>query len=145
MAYTKTTWVNDSAPPISAENLNKIEQGIYDNSVILDAIADYIVETGTSGGWAYRKWKSGRMEAEKDVSTGSTWSAVGSAGINYNSTTITPPTGMTVTSGFANPKTISQYLIGAQIQIGASVALEVHRLASTSATFNYHVTLIGTY
>lgn len=30
MAYTKTTWVDNSEPPINAENLNKIEQGIYD-------------------------------------------------------------------------------------------------------------------
>jgi hypothetical protein len=28
MAYTKTTWVNSSAPPINATNLNKIEDGI---------------------------------------------------------------------------------------------------------------------
>ena len=28
-AYTKTTWVNGSAPGISAENLNHIEDGIY--------------------------------------------------------------------------------------------------------------------
>ena len=30
MSYTKTTWVDNSAPAINAENLNKIEQGIYD-------------------------------------------------------------------------------------------------------------------
>ena len=31
MSYTKTTWNNDTAPAINATNLNKIEQGIYDN------------------------------------------------------------------------------------------------------------------
>lgn len=30
MAYTKTTWVNDQQPDIDADNLNKMEQGIYD-------------------------------------------------------------------------------------------------------------------
>lgn len=30
MAYTKTTWVNDQSPDIDADNLNKMEQGIYD-------------------------------------------------------------------------------------------------------------------
>lgn len=30
MAYTKTTWVDGGPPGISASNLNKIEQGIYD-------------------------------------------------------------------------------------------------------------------
>ena len=35
MAYTKTKWVNDSKPAISAENLNKIEQGIADAHAIV--------------------------------------------------------------------------------------------------------------
>ena len=28
MAYTKTVWVNNQAPAINADNLNKIENGI---------------------------------------------------------------------------------------------------------------------
>ena len=35
MAYTKTTWVNDSKPAINAANLNKIEQGIADAHAIV--------------------------------------------------------------------------------------------------------------
>lgn len=31
MAYTKTEWVNGQSPNINADNLNKIEQGIFDN------------------------------------------------------------------------------------------------------------------
>jgi len=145
MAYTKTTWVNGGPPAISADNLNKIENGIYNNSVKIDAITDYIVETGTSNGWAYRKWKSGRIEAVKDITTGSSWTQVGSAGFYYNATTITPPTGMTVKSGFANLLSVSQYITSAQVQVGTSTTLQVHRLASTSAAFNFRVTLIGTY
>ena len=37
MAYTKTNWVNGSAPAINAANLNKIEQGIADCADQLDA------------------------------------------------------------------------------------------------------------
>lgn len=40
MAYTKTNWVNDSVPAINAGNLNKIEQGIYDNSVAIEQTSD---------------------------------------------------------------------------------------------------------
>lgn len=29
MAYTKTNWVNNGTPPLSAANLNNIENGIY--------------------------------------------------------------------------------------------------------------------
>ena len=37
MAYTKTVWVNNQAPAINAENLNKIEDGIYDSVRYADA------------------------------------------------------------------------------------------------------------
>ena len=38
MAYSKTVWVNDNAPALNATNLNKIEQGIYDNANSIDDI-----------------------------------------------------------------------------------------------------------
>ena len=30
MAYTKTTWRNNQSPAINADNLNHIEQGVYE-------------------------------------------------------------------------------------------------------------------
>lgn len=40
MAYNKTTWENapSTNTPINAANLNKIEQGIYNNSIAIDEI-----------------------------------------------------------------------------------------------------------
>lgn len=38
MAYTPTTWVNNSAPPINATNLNNIEDGIVAAHDAIDAI-----------------------------------------------------------------------------------------------------------
>lgn len=43
MAYNKTVWINGTAPPINAENLNKIEQGIEDAHAVVPAVA------GTTG------------------------------------------------------------------------------------------------
>lgn len=40
MAYSKTNWVNGQAPALSAENLNKMEEGIYNNSVSVDYLLD---------------------------------------------------------------------------------------------------------
>ena len=42
MAYTKTNWENSPSTntPISDTNLNKIEQGIYDCSLITDTVGD---------------------------------------------------------------------------------------------------------
>lgn len=78
MAYVKTTWADGQAPALSASNLNKIEQGIFDasatadaakstadaDSLIVNAMADYVIEEGTDSNWKYRKWNSGRLEAE---------------------------------------------------------------------------------
>lgn len=52
MAYSKTTWVNGSPPALSAENLNKMEDSIYDSSegrISLDTTA----AAGTTDGDLY--------------------------------------------------------------------------------------------
>ena len=46
MSYTKTTWVNNITP-IDETNLNKIEQGIYDNSLVVDAVTNTLNPTDT--------------------------------------------------------------------------------------------------
>ena len=38
MSYTKTNWVNGQAPAISADNLNKIENKLYDLDSIVSGI-----------------------------------------------------------------------------------------------------------
>ena len=73
MAYNKTIWENDITP-VSASNMNKIEDQIEQNTEALSI--DYIVEQGTSGVWTYRKWNSGIAEL---------WGTTTSA--NYNMTT----------------------------------------------------------
>lgn len=68
MAYTKTVWVNNQAPAINADNLNKIEQGIFDTDAGVTAansnVAALTTEVGkktvsyaiqvtlTSAGWS---------------------------------------------------------------------------------------------
>lgn len=46
MSYVKTQWVNNTTP-INDTNLNKMEQGIYNNSLITEAIADKLNPTDT--------------------------------------------------------------------------------------------------
>ncbi len=42
-SYVKTSWLNgSSSPPINAANLNKIEQGIYDNRELIIAMQNDI-------------------------------------------------------------------------------------------------------
>ena len=55
MAYKKTTWVDNSAPSINADNLNKIEQGIEDAHGLTDSnLVVGATATGSPGidpGW----------------------------------------------------------------------------------------------
>lgn len=46
MSYTKTQWVNNTTP-INDTNLNKMEQGIYDNSLVTDAVTNTLNPTDT--------------------------------------------------------------------------------------------------
>lgn len=51
MAYTKTVWENNSTPVLNADNLNKIEQGIENNSF----------ESGSNSNGNYIKFNDGTM------------------------------------------------------------------------------------
>ena len=46
MSYTKTVWVDGAPPAVNATNLNKIENGIYENSIGI-ALADGNIHTLT--------------------------------------------------------------------------------------------------
>lgn len=48
MSYTKTIWVNNSAPAISADNLNKIETGIFNNAEDCDDLLDGKIDLDTA-------------------------------------------------------------------------------------------------
>ena len=50
MAYTKTVWVNNQAPAINADNLNKIEQGIFDTDAGVTAVNSNVAALTTEVG-----------------------------------------------------------------------------------------------
>lgn len=51
MSYTKTTWTNNSGSKINATNLNKIEQGIYDNDAKITDLSTYSTTEQEVGTW----------------------------------------------------------------------------------------------
>lgn len=60
MSYTKTNWQNDTAPAINATNLNKIEQGIFDNDSNISNVNETLgVDTNT--------WEGTTAYGEGDV------------------------------------------------------------------------------
>lgn len=89
MAYTKTTWVNEGPPAIDADNLNKIEQGIYYNDQRISAV---FFEEGTEGAWSYRKYADGTFEAWcTDANNVAVQNAWGSLYANASAIQITLP------------------------------------------------------
>lgn len=51
MAYSKTNWVNENEPALNADNLNKIETGIEDNSLQLESYGRIINELNAPEKW----------------------------------------------------------------------------------------------
>lgn len=60
MAYTKTQWVNNSEPPIDETNLNKIENGIFNNDALITKVLSAI-------GIATTTWSSSGTYAINDI------------------------------------------------------------------------------
>ncbi len=46
----------------SLEQIGELSQVQQNHTQLLGAVADYVVEEGTTGGWTYRKWNSGVAE-----------------------------------------------------------------------------------
>lgn len=57
MAYSRTVWVNDSLPAINAENLNKIENQLEQNT---NDIAN-IIESGSNNNGYWIKFSEGTL------------------------------------------------------------------------------------
>ena len=96
---------------MNTKNLFKnIAQKVKDTEYKLGLIADYVVETGTSGIWTYEKWKSGKAVCwGKQTSTlvnGQIWaSPIYSAQPerpNYPFTFLEPPTETAIVTNSTN-------------------------------------------
>jgi hypothetical protein len=103
MAYVKTTWVNSSAPPINATNLNKIEDGIFDNDsaiTTLDGTVSALSGTVST--------LSNDFETHTTVSA--TLSILGHVQTGVFTATITTASWTGTTSPFTNATTVSGIL-----------------------------------
>ena len=65
MAYTKTNWVNEGPPAIDADNLNKIEQGIFNNDALIQALINTTTPDVQPVQLDSNNWTSGVVSATK--------------------------------------------------------------------------------
>lgn len=145
MAYVKTTWSDGQAPALSAANLNKIEQGIFDASAtadtaksVTDSTTDFVVDEGTDGDWTYRKWNSGIAECwgqhtqtiTGTAGWGSIYYTTPTAQIDYpTSLFIIPPT-----LSASNVSTVAQGSVAVSGNNATRCALYVVRGASAGSS-----------
>ena len=75
MAYIKTEWENEpsESTPINASNLNKIEQGIYDNSQNIGDINNLKTDNKSSVVNAINELKDGEIYSTTEINTGKIW------------------------------------------------------------------------
>jgi hypothetical protein len=75
MAYIKTTWENEpnESTPLNASNLNKIEEGIYQNSQDIGDIGELNTSDKTSLVGAINELKGGEIYSTSEVKTNKVW------------------------------------------------------------------------
>ena len=75
MAYIKTEWENEpsESTPINAENLNKMENGIYNNSQNIGDITALNTTDKSSVVNAINELKDGEIYSTSEVNTGKKW------------------------------------------------------------------------
>ena len=76
MSYTKTNWVNGGAPAISAANLNKIEQALYDDDANITSILAALAQAPViQSGFVQFDSIANNDYQEKEVAFGSAFSS----------------------------------------------------------------------
>lgn len=91
--YEKTNWVNNSTS-VNADNLNKIEEGIYDVTVNVDTLIKKLSKVATTGKWEDILYKPTKLsEFQNDIgfgtgSGGSSSIAIKNTLDNYSGSTL---------------------------------------------------------
>ena len=149
----KIVWINGQAggTPLSAENLNQMEDNIEDAIDDVQTYAQSIVESGTNVNGKYIKYKDGTMVCTKKVSL--TGVAVNTqAGSLYHSSDLSlgafaqafdsvPTVNCTLVSGYAG------FLSGLNNLTASTIGTTQVFRASSSSNLSYEIDVVayGTY
>lgn len=100
MAFSKKTYTSGQTA-ITADNLNAIQDELIRlGGVGTSAVADYVVEQGTSGIWTYRKWNSGLSECFGGLSVSPT-SPSSEGSLYFKGVGVSYPTGLFLEKPYA--------------------------------------------
>ena len=80
--------------PMTDMTSQEVEDFVDELNIQEVVVADYVVEQGTSGDWAYRKWNSGKVEAWAHITFDSASWTVWASPVRYMDKTVTIPSGI---------------------------------------------------
>lgn len=118
---------------MSSEAITRTDLTNILNEVLPNASVDYIVEQGTSGGWTYRKWNSGKAECWKRTDTVSYTMTSTVSGNGYSSDYWNLPSGLFTSITYATANRVN----GGNGLIGFSI------YSLTTSRLDYYVWVTG--
>lgn len=117
------------------------------NEVLPSQSVDYVVEQDTSGGWTYRKWASGKLEAwAMSLNLGSKTPTTWVSPLRYNDSTVNYPTTLfnVEPSVIATSEGNQWWVVRADVQT-SNIALRLATVASSAQTAVVSFYLVGTW
>lgn len=139
--YGRTTWIRHW----NGEEWS--EWWRYQTTTVPEtASVDYVIETGSSGGWTYKKWKGGTYEMFGTFTVTPTESTLNSSLYRTNNMTIAVP--FAIKSAYLSGSAVGYYWItngGISGNSAITLRLMSDKTFSTTAAIEVRLTVVGTY
>lgn len=139
--YGRTTWIRHW----NGEEWS--EWWRYQTTTVPEtASVDYVIETGSSGGWTYKKWKGGTYEMFGTFTVTPTESTLNSSLYRTNNMTIAVP--FAIKSAYLSGSAVGHYWItngGISGNSAITLRLMSDKTFSTTAAIEVRLTVVGTY
>lgn len=139
--YGRTTWIRHW------DGTEWSEWWRYQTTTVAETAAvDYVIETGTSGGWTYKKWKGGTYQMFGTFSVTPTESTLNSTLYRTNNMTIAVP--FTISSAYVSGSAVGHYWItngGISGTSKITLRLMSDREFDTATAIEVRLEVVGTY
>ena len=139
--YGRTTWIRHW------DGLEWSEWWRYQTTTVPEtASVDYVIETGTSGGWTYKKWKGGTYQAFGNFYVTPTSSTLNSTLYRTDNMTIDLP--FTISSAIVSGTAVGHYWItngGISGTSAITLRLMSDKTFSTTTAIEVRLEVVGTY
>lgn len=139
--YGRTTWVRHWDTSEWSDWLRYLTTTVAET-----AASDYVIETGTSGGWTYKKWKGGTYQAFGIFEVTPASSTVNSTMYRTNNMTINLP--FTIRSAIVSGTAVGYYWItngGISGNSAITLRLMSDKTFSTTTAIEVRLEVVGTY